>query len=485
MPKSYDALVIGAGMSGMALAFRLSLAGKKVAILESHSVPGGLNSFYQRKNYNLDVGLHALTNFADPKKDKKDLPLFKLLKQMRWRYSDLKLIPQNKSVISYPHRQLEFKNDIEHLTNEIYQNFPQEIENFKKLISFVQNFDELDLSLNYQSAKKILAQFLKSELLIDMILCPLLVYGSAWENDMDLAQFVIMFKSIYLQGFMRPAGGVRPIINKLMEDLKKNNADIFLKTRVLNLTQESDQWLCETEKGFFSASQVFSTAGAPETFSLLKNLPPSPSILKEKAGSLSFTEALLVLDKKPQELGVDTTIVFKNNKDFFNYAKPQNLVNPDFAVLCFPNNFKEDDLPFSLVRITMLANFEQWQKKSEISKEVYRKEKENLLHLSFEMLKDYAPAFHHSKIIFSDTFTPVTVNKFTRRLGGAVYGSPFKIRSGATPFSNLYLAGTDQGFLGVIGSLLSGISIANKYGILNHKSQQQGPEIYDNQSSQF
>jgi hypothetical protein len=28
---------------------------------------------------------------------------------------------------------------------------------------------------------------------------------------------------------------------------------------------------------------------------------------------------------------------------------------------------------------------------------------------------------------------------------------------------NLYLCGTDQGFLGIVGSMLSGITIANRY----------------------
>jgi hypothetical protein len=36
-----------------------------------------------------------------------------------------------------------------------------------------------------------------------------------------------------------------------------------------------------------------------------------------------------------------------------------------------------------------------------------------------------------------------------------------KIRDGRTPLANLYLAGTDQGFLGIVGAMLSGISMAN------------------------
>ena len=40
-----------------------------------------------------------------------------------------------------------------------------------------------------------------------MLLCPLMFYGSAREDDMDLGQFAIMFRALYLEGFARPARG--------------------------------------------------------------------------------------------------------------------------------------------------------------------------------------------------------------------------------------------------------------------------------------
>ncbi len=66
-------------------------------------------------------------------------------------------------------------------------------------------------------------------------------------------------------------------------------------------------------------------------------------------------------------------------------------------------------------------------------------------------------------VIDTDAFTPRTIKRFTGHLNGAVYGAPDKHIDGRTPVSNLYLCGTDQGFLGIIGAMLSGISIANAY----------------------
>lgn len=67
-------------------------------------------------------------------------------------------------------------------------------------------------------------------------------------------------------------------------------------------------------------------------------------------------------------------------------------------------------------------------------------------------------------------FTPRTIKKFTGHFNGAIYGAPQKIRNGRTHLSNLYLCGTDQGFLGIVGAMLSGISMAN-YHILQGKGQ--------------
>ena len=64
-------------------------------------------------------------------------------------------------------------------------------------------------------------------------------------------------------------------------------------------------------------------------------------------------------------------------------------------------------------------------------------------------------------IDFIDMFTPTTVRKFTGHANGAVYGTPQKVKDGATNVRNLYICGTDQGFLGIVGSMLSGVSMAN------------------------
>ncbi len=78
----YDVIIIGSGLSGLAAGIRLAMFNKKVLIVEKHTVVGGLNSFYTRKHRMIDVGLHAMTNYAP--KGARNTPLGKLLKQLRF-----------------------------------------------------------------------------------------------------------------------------------------------------------------------------------------------------------------------------------------------------------------------------------------------------------------------------------------------------------------------------------------------------------------
>ncbi len=43
----YDAIIIGAGMSGLAVGIRLAYFGRRVCILEKHYAFCGLNSYYK------------------------------------------------------------------------------------------------------------------------------------------------------------------------------------------------------------------------------------------------------------------------------------------------------------------------------------------------------------------------------------------------------------------------------------------------------
>ncbi|MCF6227277.1 MAG: NAD(P)/FAD-dependent oxidoreductase [Planctomycetes bacterium] len=470
----YDAIIIGAGMSGLAAGIRLAMFDKRVCVLERHYVWGGLNSFYNFKGHQFDVGLHAMTNYAP--KGARGLPLTRLLKQLRIRWHELDLHQQSFSRVSFPSAQLKFSNDFELLRSEIAAAFPSQIDGFDNLTRQVDDFNELDLNAPQQDARKIVESCITDPLLVDMLFCPLMFYGSARENEMDWDQFVVMFKSIYLEGFSRPAAGVRHVLKLLTSRFRNAGGEMRLSTGVAKILTEGGKAVgVQLDDGSqLTANTILSSAGLVETSKLCCGV----EFQSAPVGKLSFTETINVLDKPAKELGIKETITFFSNNDKFNYACPEEAVDTSSGVICMPGNFDLPNEPKDhLIRITNIANFDIWNRSAAVpaappvgimptgtidNPKTYNEHKQYWYNQSCNEALKHIPDFRpHTTLV--DMFTPTTVKRFTGHERGAVYGSPTKLRTGETGVGGLYIMGTDQGFLGIIGAALSGISMANRW----------------------
>lgn len=159
----------------------------------------------------------------------------------------------------------------------------------------------------------------------------------------------------------------------------------------------------------------------------------------------------------------DKTIIFYNTNERFHYRSPDNnLTDLHSGVICFPGNFHGIDLNRNPeLRTTHLASFDGW-KSLYADKDSYEKQKKFITHNSKKQVEKIIGNLG-SAIIYENSFTPVTIERFTVKKRGAVYGNPDKVKDGDIGYKNLFIAGTDQGFLGIIGSMLSGISITNQH----------------------
>ncbi|MCI5168485.1 MAG: hypothetical protein D3903_20930 [Candidatus Electrothrix sp. GM3_4] len=210
-----------------------------------------------------------------------------------------------------------------------------------------------------------------------------------------------------------------------------------------------------------TADAILSTVGIPGT----AQLSGWPLDIDKYIGRMTFMETISMipdLHLPPERSG--RTILFYSLKDELRYHQPVKPIDPSWGVICFPDNFQglqsKSDAP-TQVRVTNAANYELWRQAA-ADREQYRQVKEECGRQSAaavsEILGDYTQG-----AVFQDSFTPMTIERFTEKCGGAVYGSPIKIKSGRTPWQNLFIAGTDQGYLGIVGSMLSGVTIVNQH----------------------
>jgi phytoene dehydrogenase-like protein len=147
------------------------------------------------------------------------------------------------------------------------------------------------------------------------------------------------------------------------------------------------------------------------------------------------------------------------------WQKPSELCDVRSGVVCSPENFAYDephehsDADRGTMRVTVLANFDRWRS---LGDEDYRVEKLRWYDRIAESAVRFVPDYR-AHVVDTDMFTPTTIVRYTGHENGAIYGAPQKQLDGRTHLQNLFICGTDQGLVGIVGSITSGIAMANRH----------------------
>ena len=230
--------------------------------------------------------------------------------------------------------------------------------------------EKIDLVMHF-AAYCYVGESVTDPLLEDMLLCPLMFYGSASEDDMDLGQFAIMFRALYLEGFARPLDGVRVIMRVILDKYRQAGGERRMKCGVRSIVVRGGRAaaLILDSGEEITADHVLSSIGAAETEALVGARP-------DTGRTLGYVETITVLDRAPAALGWgDDTIVFFNDSERFSYRDPEGQVDTRSGIICFPNNFDYGPgrgLPEGFFRVTCLANYESW---AGLPEERYRADK--------------------------------------------------------------------------------------------------------------
>ncbi len=463
----YDVVIIGAGMSGLAAGIRLAMFDKRVCILERHYAIGGLNSYYRLDGRNYDVGLHAVTNFAPC--GAKHGPLPRLLRQLRLDWDDFELAEQRGSAIAFPSVRLRFSNDAALLASEIELAFPTQRDSYQRLLGEVLDYNQLQSPRAAISTREILDSIFSDPLLVEMLLCPVMFYGNPREHDMDFGSFSVLFRAIFLEGLARPSGGVRVILKRLVQRFKLLGGELKLRAGVHEIATDGNRAVAVVlDDGTQLRSRlIISSAGLNETLRLCNSHEALRNESDERqSGKLTFMESISILDRSPGDIGLNETIVFYNDHDRFDYACPDDLADLRSGIVCSPNNYDyhTDGAASSRVepaegtiRLTVLANYDRW---TALSRDDYAQQKTSCYQQMLDSATRFVPDFR-PQIVSHDMFTPTTIVRYTGHDGGAVYGAPQKRYDARTHLENLFICGADQGYVGIIGTLTSGIQVAN------------------------
>ena len=113
-------------------------------------------------------------------------------------------------------------------------------------------------------------------------------------------------------------------------------------------------------------------------------------------------------------------------------------------------------------KISCFDHVSNWET---LSPEAYHYKKQTRIDQLLSIAIEYYPNLSSEDIDFVDTFSPTTIRRYTNHPNGTLYGGSVKAFDGRTPLENLFIIGNDQGGIGIMGAMTSGVLIVN-YNIL-------------------
>ncbi len=455
--KTYDVIIIGAGMGGLVCGCYLARAGMKVLIAERHFKPGGYCTSFSRQGFTFDAAAHSFGGYRHGNLGKifEDLEINKKIKINKFDPSDIIVTPDYK---------ISFQADLDKTIEGIQAVFPNEADKIAKFFYFLINPDHLYFArIRSWTFKNLLDQFITDDKLKAILSFPLFGNGGLPPSLMSAFIGAKIFKEFLLDGGYHTEGGMQALPNALAERFKEFGGDLRLSTAVKKITVKDDEAtgvVLEREE-FIPSRYVVSNSDARQTFLTLlgKNVVGRNFSKKitNMVPSLSTFITYLGLDKSAvllpdpginhwylSQYNLHKTYLSIRKGDFGDVGRYLVHVSPDkTTVLAFMN------APFK-------------------SKKYWDSNRNKLSDILIKSIEKHTFPDLSKYIVHKVTATPHTLYRYTSNYAGSAYGWESTPSQLADPdfrkpsfMRNLYLTGhwTTRG-LGIPGVVYLGYDTA-------------------------
>lgn len=455
MKTQFDTIILGAGFSGLSAGVRLAQFGQKVLILEQHNLPGGLNSYYYRSGKRLfNTGLHTVTNF-DARNRRWGRGLICRSLGIPEDAFQLKS-PSHPSLIITPDHRIPFSNDFELFETAILSRFPKEKAAWHQFCNELNN-----LSVNTQwfelGSRDRLRALFKDPGLCDLLEIPVYYYGGYREKQIDYQTFKTIFRSLLVDGHCCPVN-IKHIIDLLLFEYKKAGGIIRYRSRVEELlpTASGDraEGLVLQNGEILRCGNVLSSIGIPATHRLMgKQSSPRGN------GFISAFETTYEFPGKMSDYGFPYPLVMLSQQKEFDWTMPKQRNVMHHLTISANDNYEFADRGGTHhLKLAFYTDGRLWDGLAEGD---YIDEKQKLEKALRNCFQDYFQDVQIPVSTYRESMTAKTVTRYTGHLNGAVYGSMEKAFDGKTPWQNVSIIGNDQGGIGIMGAMISGIVMAN------------------------
>ncbi|MFZ5867311.1 MAG: phytoene desaturase family protein [Thermodesulfobacteriota bacterium] len=491
----YDAIVIGAGLGGLAFAGYMAKQGFKVLVLEHHDVPGGYATTFTRDRgrFTFDVSLHQTAVGGAGKAILTDLEVLKKVRFYKGRElfrvlgtgldiacpgGDPKAIeqiliekfPQEKKAVQA------FMADAVGVSEETEKLFEEGALTIFKKALFPIRFPRL-----WAARKKTLADYLNEYTTNPSLRSVMSVFcGYYGLPPSKLSGFYYMTATggYFRYGGSYPAGGSQAISNAITELIESKGGQVRVGTRVAEvLTKDGRAVGVKTAGGeSLTGKAVAANCSIVRLFSDMLPAAVAPADylqrLRALKPSISSFQVWLGLNKDITSTVKDSHVFLQAELDpekAHQYCLEARADKSNIGVCIYNNIAKELSPPgTTTLSITFVCGYEPWKQFEQDyfagKKTEYHAKKKAITEILIRRVEEQLIPGLKSMIAVQESATPLTNVRYTLNTAGAIYGfeqsmdNSFMTRiSNRTPIEGLYLASAwgDPGG-GYTGVLLAG-----------------------------
>ncbi|MCK9614488.1 MAG: NAD(P)/FAD-dependent oxidoreductase [Candidatus Omnitrophica bacterium] len=488
----YDAIVIGAGVGGLAAALKLSASGKKVLVIERQPIPGGCATAFTRKGFTFESAMHCIGTLGPDGEVRSFLEEFGIDKMVD--FIELKDFCR----IIYPEHDFVVDFSKENFLNFLKEKFPQECQNIDKLFlrldKFYKQFDNFCLSklplvlqlilspliypeiikLSSLTVAELLGKYLKDEK-IKSIIADLWRFVGVPPSALSAFYFLIILRAYYFEKTCYVKGGYSQLFRKIAKKIEENGSEIKYNTAVKTIVTEKNRVKgVITDKGEeFFAKTIISNANAIETLSeLIDNAGIREKYSNEITSlekSVSVFQVYLGLTVPAKTLGMRNFMISLNTSyDHDKSFRDSISAERDNCLIEIVDHAQLDSSLAPQGKGTLLImTFDSYKNWEGLTDEEYRQKKKSLADKLIKRAEKLLPGLSQ-RIELMEVATPKTMYRYTLSPEGAIYGFAHSVKqsgifrlSQETCIKGLFLAGawTRPG-AGVHACFISGLDAA-------------------------